>query len=32
MIQIEAGLRLIGTTGTVSHVVDILDEAYRGEE
>ena len=32
MIQIEAGLRLIGATGTVCHVVDILDEAYRGEE
>jgi glycolate oxidase iron-sulfur subunit len=28
MLQLEAGLRLHGMQGTVSHVVEVLDEAY----
>ena len=32
MIQLEAGLRLAGIPGRVSHVVDILDESYWKEE
>lgn len=32
VIQLEAGLRLAGIPGRVCHVVDILDESYRGEE
>ena len=32
MMQIERGLRALGDPGTVTHVVDILDEAYRAEE
>ena len=31
MIQIEQGLKNTGLAGTVRHVVDILDEAYRAE-
>lgn len=31
-IQLEAGLQLASIPGRVCHVVDILDEAYRGEE
>ena len=31
VIQLEAGLRLLGIPGQVRHVVDILDEAYRAE-
>jgi len=32
MMQIEAGLRRLGTPGRVVHVVELLDEAYRAEE
>ena len=32
MVQIEQGLRQMGTPARVLHVVDILDEAYREEE
>jgi hypothetical protein len=32
MMQIEQGLRQMGKTGRVYHVVDMLDEAYRAEE
>lgn len=32
MLQIEQGLRAQGNMGRVSHVVDILDDAYRLEE
>jgi Fe-S oxidoreductase len=32
MIQLEAGLRRHGMTGRVVHVVELLDEAYRGED
>jgi glycolate oxidase iron-sulfur subunit len=28
MLQLEAGLRLHGTQGTVAHVIELLDEAY----
>jgi len=31
MVQIEQGLRQMGTPAKVLHVVDILDEAYRAE-
>ena len=31
MIQLETGLRLTGISGRVCHVVDLLDESYRGE-
>ena len=31
MIQMEQGLRGLGVTSRVCHVVDILDEAYRAE-
>ena len=31
MIQLETGLRMAGIPGRVVHVVDVLDEAYRGE-
>jgi hypothetical protein len=32
MLQLEAGLRLQGTQGTVAHVIDVLDEAYAAAE
>ena len=32
MMQIEMGLQSRGVPGKVLHVVDLLDEAYRGEE
>jgi glycolate oxidase iron-sulfur subunit len=31
MIQLETGLRIAGTPGRACHVVDLLDESYRGE-
>ena len=31
MIQIDPGLRDLGLSGGICHVVDILDEAYRAE-
>ena len=31
MMQLEQGLRELGKPGRVVHVVDLLDEAYRGE-
>ena len=31
MMQLEAGLRARGEDTPVVHVVDLLDEAYRGE-
>ena len=32
VIQLEAGFRLAAIPGRVCHVVDILDEAYKGED
>ena len=32
MMQIERGLRSLGTPVRVAHVVDVLDEAYRAED
>ncbi|MSQ06607.1 MAG: 4Fe-4S dicluster domain-containing protein [Dehalococcoidia bacterium] len=32
MMQLEQGLRRKGSTARVCHVVDLLDEGYRGEE
>ena len=32
MMQIERGLRSLGVSTSVVHVVDVLDESYRGEE
>ena len=32
MMQIEQGLRSMGDSSSVVHVVDVLDEAYRAEE
>ena len=31
MVQLEAGLRRTGIAGRVTHIVDLLDEAYRAE-
>ena len=31
MVQLEQGLRAMGDSGKVAHVVDLLDEAYRAE-
>ena len=32
VIQLEAGMRAVGISGRVCHVVDLLDESYRAEE
>jgi len=32
MMQLERGLRSMGNSSSVVHVVDVLDEAYRAEE
>ena len=32
MVQLEAGLRMVGIPGQVCHVVDILDQAYSAEK
>jgi len=32
VIQLEAGLKVVGIEGRVCHVVDILDQAYQAED